>query len=166
MRKEKGRSLLVMLAIIFIVMFVVNLTVLRICFDVRLSDLPPLILGDSSAGGVSLAEGDSSARGDSLAEGDSSAGGDSPAGGDSSAEGASRMLNKMSFVDKAHLGIILAKLNKSELQKIYDTIDDGVTDEEIHGIMEYVENVLDRADMEKLEDIFNRNIHLYTAIKE
>ncbi len=176
MRKIRIRSLISVLAFIFILMCIVNLIVLRVHFNIHLSDLL-LIEGDSSIAGDVSAKGDGSVEGDSSVEGDGSAKGDSSIAGDVSTESnyslsslpdlgdAEILINEMSLRDKITLAYIVSRIDRDDLKMLSDISRDGITDEEITALLEYAAERLDPADIESLEEIFYRNRHLYSEIQ-
>jgi hypothetical protein len=179
MRKNKIRSLLITLIVIFALMLIVNLIVLRAYFDVSISDLLPSS-GDGSVKSDSSAYGDRSDGRDRSADGDGTADRGSPSIGDSPAAGeisdgsdhsfsglpdpddVEDLIKGLSLRDKITLAYIMSKIGRDELDRLYDISQDGITADEIAALREYALERLDPSDIEALEEIFYRNMHLYS----
>ncbi len=151
MRITKTRGLLAALAIIFAVMFAANLAVLRIFFDVRLSDLSLLFYGDIPIEGDGSVE-----RGGSAEE-------DSPAEEDyffsilSDPDNLENLIEELSLREKITLVQIMSRIGTDELNKLYEISQDGLTADEIAALREYAFEILDPSDIEALEEILYKS---------
>lgn len=172
--------LLKLFAALAILMLAVNAAVLHFGFGIHISDLADFIANFAGDGPAKLGDSpsalpvhgrDSAARpGNGLAEGwDGQAGfGDSPveeriSGMDGSEIYAAAMevLKKMSIGDQIFLYRIFAKIGESELDDIFNMVQDGITADEIDQIKAYADRYLKPADAARLEDMIARYGHIY-----
>ncbi len=142
MRKIWIRGLILKLTFIFILMFIANLIVLRVYFNVRLFDLLFLV-GDSPVADDVSAESNYCIR--SL-----------PDRGDPM-----NLINELSLRDKITLAQIVSRIGKDDMTILSDISQDGITADEISALREYAAERLAPSDVEVLEEILDRNRHLY-----
>jgi hypothetical protein len=172
MRRAKPRSIIKDLMIISMIMFMVNLAVLRIFFDVRLSDIPLVFMRDSSVRGDISAEGDSPVIRDGPGETDGYAAVDASAESNYSSGSLyypgdiENLIKELSLRDKIYMAYILSKVDEDGLNRIYDISQDGITTDEIAVLREYALENLDPSDVDALEEMFFRYSHLYSDISD
>lgn len=130
-------------------------------------------VGDSSSTKDDYQKGDISLEGDVFSKRDSSSTADNSQKGDSSSESSSGVaagvidiMNGLSLADKIALAGIIARMGGEGLEEVYKMSEDGITSDELHKIAEYAKAHLKPSDIVKLEEILQRNRHLYADLEK
>lgn len=194
MRKRK--SVLKPLTVILSVMFLLNMAVMRICFNINvigatarqkvmhLDIVRPMLPAaeDEVDGKIELIEDIASTSPDTTSSGqdaasvspdDTSTGPDTmPASPDTEASlyamspGMVAALKHLSRTDKFVALSILSKMGRDEINRIFEISNDGITFDEYEELRVLVENCLKPSDMEALKEILSKNQGLFANLGE
>lgn len=175
MRKRK--SVLKPLTIIFVVMFLLNMAVMRICFNINVigtTALQDVMDSDMARSLLSVVEDESDGKNELIEDTASVSQGTMPASTDPEAVGSDtenslfvmspRMvaaLQHLSRTDKFVILSILSKMGREEINRIFEISNDGITLDEYEELRVLAENRLKLSDMEALKEILCKNQGLF-----
>lgn len=169
---KKNKSLLTLMGVILVAIFMLNMTVMYVFFNINILDPRALLYGiitfQKDRDELKEADGTKAAEENALRESSLSNEAETntiPKSGDTASYFMTpdeiALLSHLGMEDKFTAITILSKLGMKELDRIYKMSLDGVNNEEFDDIKTSVERKLAVSDVEVLKEILYRNKMLY-----